>query len=161
MEIIRGDIKYLEELNHLEHACFSKNEFCPKEKLKKRLRSFPSHFYLIKENNHIVAYLSGFCNDEERFSSTHFLSTKIHSEKGKNFFLLSLCCLKSFRKRGYASLLLKTLREDMKEKENILLLCKEDRISFYERFGYQKDGFVLKNSEDWYEMRLNLKGERK
>lgn len=161
MEIIKGDIKYLEELVHLEHNCFPKKEICPRKKLKERLRSYPSHFYLIKENNAIIAYSCGFCCDDEKFSSAHFLSTKMHSEKEKNFFLLSLCCLKPFRKKGYASLLLKTIREEMAEKESILLLCKKDKISFYEKFDYKKDGHLIKNSDDWYEMRLNLKGAQK
>ena len=59
-DIIRtATIDDLDEITSLEAACFPETEAASREAFKWRLRSYPSHFWLLEKDGKIVSFING------------------------------------------------------------------------------------------------------
>ena len=74
--------------------------------------------------------------------------------------IFSVVTSPKYRKRGYASIVMKQVIEDARKRnrKGIVLTCKERLIPFYERFGYVNEGESVSNHGGaiWYQMRLTF-----
>ena len=68
-----------------------------------------------------------------------------------------------FRKRGYASILMKEAIKDCvnDSRKGIILNCKDQYIPFYEKLGFKNRGIAksVHGGEKWNIMEMNLENE--
>ena len=83
-----------------------------------------------------------------------------HDAYGKNVLVFALAVLPEFQKQGIASQLMSRFVEEARkrDKENVLLLCKQHLIAYYERLGFAHVGLSRSTlgGAQWHEMRLAL-----
>ena len=83
-----------------------------------------------------------------------------HNPHGKNLVVFALAVLPEFQKRGIANQLMSRFVEDARERKkgNVLLMCKQHLIAYYERMGFTHIGLSRSThgGAEWHEMRLAL-----
>jgi predicted N-acetyltransferase YhbS len=83
-----------------------------------------------------------------------------HDPDGKNLVVFALAVLPEFRKQGVARQLMSRFVDEarQREKENVLLLCKQPLIRYYERMGFVHAGLSKSThgGAEWQQMQLAL-----
>jgi predicted N-acetyltransferase YhbS len=83
-----------------------------------------------------------------------------HNVNGKNMVVFALAVLPEFQKQGIARQLMSRFVEvaRARDKENVLLLCKQSLIGYYGRLGFEHMGLSRSThgAAEWHEMRLRL-----
>ena len=68
--------------------------------------------------------------------------------------------LPSYRRRGYAGILIRTMIRDARAqgRKGLVLTCLKEKIHYYERFGFVNEGISqsVHGGEVWYQMRLTF-----
>jgi len=87
-----------------------------------------------------------------------------HDPEGDSLCIHSVTVSSEWRRRGIGRWMMIKYTEEMKnrrELNRILLLCKENLISFYQSCGFQLKGEskVVHGREKWYDMFINCKPE--
>ncbi|MBI2134303.1 GNAT family N-acetyltransferase [Candidatus Woesearchaeota archaeon] len=136
-------------------------EGASKERIAKRIKTYPKGFLVAELNGKIIGIANGTSTDKEDLSNES-LKDMAHFEKdGKNIIIFSLAVLPEHRGKGMAKTLLNRFIEISKEdkKSKILLMCKENHIALYEKFGFVLIGKSKSDhgGTEWHEMYLGLK----
>jgi predicted N-acetyltransferase YhbS len=83
-----------------------------------------------------------------------------HDPAGKNMVVFALAVLPEYQKQGIASQLMSTFVDEARAlgKENVLLMCKQHLIHYYERMGFAHIGVSRSThgGAEWHEMQLRL-----
>lgn len=160
MEIRNATIDDLNKIIKLENECFNEAEAASAESLKNRLLTYPDHFYVMYDNDRIIGMINGLVSDLEHLCDEMYDNSSMHNEDGKWQMIFGVDVASAYRNRGLASLLIKHLIDDAKKQHRLgaVLTCKNELISFYERFGFKDEG--ISDSEHgnvvWHEMRLTF-----
>ena len=86
----------------------------------------------------IVAILNSVTTNKEDISDEALKQFIGHDPDGKNRVVFALVVLPEYHRRGIASQLMSRFVEEARqqERENVLLLCKQHLIVYYERMGF-------------------------
>jgi len=145
---------------NVEERCYT-TEGATKEKIKKRIEIFPEGFYIAEDKGVIIGIINGTSTDQEDLSDEELKGMSEFSKEGKNIVILSVAVLSEYQGKGIARLLLGKLIKKCKElkKVKILLTCKKELITFYEKFGfiYLQKSELTHGGIEWHEMELILK----
>ena len=120
MEIVYNVDEYIDDLMSLY-----KNEWWTnirsKEEVIKMLQNSTFVFGIV-ENNELVAF------------------SRVLSDKVYKAFIFDVIVKNEYRNRGYATILINEIlsHKELKEVKAFELYCKEEMISFYEKFGFEK-----------------------
>ncbi len=145
----------------VEISCFAPSAAATKDRIKLRIETFPQGFLVAEINGKIVGMINSSSINEESLADEALTQMANFVPDGKNVVVFSLCVLPEFRGKEISRRLLETFIELSKKlgKKKILLLCKENLIKYYEKFGFtclgksksQHGGF------EYYEMSFLLK----
>ena len=143
----------------IESLCYT-TEGATKKKIKKRIEIFPQGFLVAEFQNKIIAMINSDSTNKEDISDEKLKNMVDHTPKGKNIVIFSLAVLPEFQKKGISKLLMKKFIQISKKlnKKKILLLCKEDLIEYYKKYGFVYAGKSKSKQGgfEWYEMYLPL-----
>lgn len=164
MIILHTKIRRVTE--HDLDACFFVESLCytsdaaTKEKIQKRIQLFPEGFLVAELNGQIIGMINSGSTNKEDITDEAFKDMVGHVKDGKNIVIFSLAVLPEFQGRGVSRKLLARFMEismDLK-KENILLICKSDLISYYQKYGFIYGGRSKSKHGgfEWHEMYLPL-----
>ncbi|MBI9088393.1 MAG: GNAT family N-acetyltransferase [Desulfobacterium sp.] len=149
----------LNECFLIEAACYT-TDGATKEKIVKRIDVFPEGFIVAEVNGRVVGFINGGSTCKEDITDEAFKDMVGHDSSGTNIVIFSVAIHPEFQKKGISVPLLKTyieLSKDLK-KSKILLICKDDLVKYYGRFGFSY--MAESNSEHggfkWHEMGLLL-----
>lgn len=163
LEIRNASLKDLDEIDRLEHACFPPEEAASRESLKQRLEVFPNHFWLLERDGKLVSMVNGMVTDESELKDDLYENAGLHNESGQWQMLFGVETDPQFRKKGYASILMKEVIKDCTNdsRNGIILTCLEEYIPFYEKLGFVNKGKSSSRhaGKTWYQMELDLKDE--
>jgi ribosomal protein S18 acetylase RimI-like enzyme len=149
------------ELVAIEQLCFTKEEAATREAFEKRIQSIPDSFFVAEEDGVIAGLVNGPVIAKAFITDDLFSDLKANPATGGHQSVLGLAVSPSFQKRGVATALLAHLEKVAREKnrETIILTCKENLIHFYEKHEYINIG--VSNSKHggaiWYNMNKKLK----
>lgn len=150
-----GDI---DVLSRIEQKCFPADEAATKVQIAKRIKYFGNHFYVIEYAGDIVGFINGMVTDEESISDEMYDNTSLHNEYGKWQTVFGLDIISEFRKRGFATILMNEMIKNSRSENRygLILTCKKNLITFYEKFGFQNQGISksVHGGAVWYDMRL-------
>ncbi|MCR5795765.1 MAG: GNAT family N-acetyltransferase [Solobacterium sp.] len=149
------------ELAAIEAECFPPGKAASLETIEKRLKFYPRHFLLLIEDGKIVSFINGFVTDQEDLTDEMYSSPRMHRESGRWQMVFGVDTLPAYRRKGYASILMRQFISEARRqgRTGLVLTCLEEKIHFYERFGFEDEG--ISSSEhggvSWHQMRLVLK----
>ncbi|MBR0272242.1 MAG: GNAT family N-acetyltransferase [Methanobrevibacter sp.] len=159
--IIRtATIDDLDEIHNVESECFSKNEAATKKQFEERLTYYPTHFWLIFDDDKLIAFIDGFTTNKKDLTDEMFEDASLHDESGDWQMIFGLNTRPNYRKRGLAGKLVNHLIDNAKNenRSGVVLTCKEELISYYSRFGFVDEGISESKHGGavWHQMRLTF-----
>lgn len=150
----------LDAVTHVEAMSFPQEEAATREAFATRIRAFPESFLVAVHNDQIIGIINGCCTTEPELGDELYEPNCPHSAKHPWQTVFGLAVLPECRHQGIARGLLNRLIDlsKVRGKAGVILTCKEEKISFYESFGFQCRGVSASSHGGavWYDMILSL-----
>lgn len=158
MLIRTATIEDLDEITDIEAECFPAAEAADREAFQQRLQYYGNHFWLLYEEQKLIAFVDGFVTDEPDLTDEMYENAALHDENGAWQMIFGVNTLPAYRRNGYAGKLLRRAIADAKEqgRRGVVLTCKEKLLHYYAKFGFEKEGISqsVHGNVVWYQMRL-------
>ena len=149
----------LDAVTELEELCFSPETAATRQALDYRIRTFPERFFVAEQDGRIIGLINGCASDLSAIADELY-GPQGHDPKGKNQMVFGLAVREDCRCRGVGTALMERLIRSCRETgmERVVLTCREEKISYYERFGYVNNGVSqsVHGGVVWYDMVLTL-----
>ena len=147
----------LKQVTALEASCFPPEEAAGEAVFAFRIATFPERFFVAEEDGEILGLVNGCASDLPAIEDRLF-GPEGHEPEGKNQMIFGLAVLPQRQKQGIGSALLYRMIDFAREKrmEQVILTCKAEKRSFYEKFGFVCQG-VSRSAHGgarWYDMTL-------
>ena len=144
----------------VETSGFPPEEAATRETIRLRIETFPEGFLVAEQNGTVVGILNSAATNKDDISDEELKQLIGHDPAGENMVVFALAVLPGFRKQGIARQLMSRFAEEARRrnKQNILLLCKQHLVAYYERMGFEHTGLSKSThgGAQWHEMRLRL-----
>jgi ribosomal protein S18 acetylase RimI-like enzyme len=146
----------LEQLLLIENEGFSIEEAATKEAFVERIQLIPDTFIVAEKEGKILGYINGPIINQPYITDDLFEKIKENPIRGGYQSILGLAVSKQARNQGIAKILIEKIEELTKEneREGITLTCKQELVSFYEKFRFVNHG--MSDSQHggvrWYNM---------
>lgn len=160
MIIRNAYMKDLKAIAKVECECFPECEAADIETFKDRLTYYPNHFWLLEDNERLVAFVNGMVTNKEDLSDEMYANAALHDENGKWQMIFGVNTIPSYRRQGLAGRVIKKVISDarVQGRKGLVLTCKEPLLHYYAKFGFVDEG--ISNSKHggvvWHKMRLTF-----
>lgn len=148
----------LDAIAAVEAACFPVAEAATKEEFSGRLAHYGSHFWLLFEDEQLVAFVDGMVTNTPDLADEMYANASLHDESGAWQMIFGVNTLPSFRRRGLAGQLLQQAIADARAqgRKGLVLTCKDHLLHYYAKFGFVNEGISGSTHGNvvWYQMRL-------
>jgi ribosomal protein S18 acetylase RimI-like enzyme len=158
LNIRQATLKDLDSVAKIEEICFPKAEAATRESFEDRLKSFPESFLIAELDGNIGGFINGSVINEKVNRDEFYSDASFHNPQGDYQSIFGLDVLPEYRRRGIAVELVKALIEAARKagRKGLTLCCKEEKIHYYEKFGFvdigkskSEHGYAV-----WYDMIL-------
>ena len=161
MIIRKATVNDLQAVTDLEAICFPAAEAASKESFKWRLETYPSHFFVMEdENGKIISFVNGPITVEADLVDEMFSDPSYSKENGEWQMIFGVATHPDCQRRGYAGQLLKAMIEESRAdgRKGVVLTCKEANIHYYATFGFIDEGLSSSNhgGVPWHQMRITF-----
>ena len=160
MTIRTATLSDLDAIAQVEAACFPQAEAATREQFAQRLEHFASHFWLMFYGEKLIAFVDGFVTDEDTLTDEMFANPELHDEAGKWQMIFGVNTLPEYRRKGYASELMRRVIQDSRGQGRLglVLTCKSEMVHWYARLGFVSEGLSesVHGGAVWYQMRLTF-----
>lgn len=160
MKIRTATIDDLEAIAAVEAECFPKAEAATKEEFAERLKYYSNHFWLMFDEDRLIAFMDGFVTDQPDLTDEMYEKASMHNEKGAWQMIFGVNTIPSYRQHGYAGELIQRAISDAKAqgRKGLVLTCKDKLIHYYASFGFVHEGVSesVHGNVVWYQMRLTF-----
>lgn len=161
MKIRTATIHDLDQIAAVEAECFPAAEAATREELKARLEVYGDHFWLMFDEEKLIAFVDGMVTDEPDLVDEMYEKAEMHQEEGTWQMIFGVNTLPAYRRKGYAGQLLEKAVSDAKEqgRKGLVLTCKEQLVHYYAKFGFVDEGISTKSVHGnvvWNQMRLTF-----
>ncbi len=161
MNIRTAAMDDLEAVAKVEAECFPAAEAATAEEFAERIRYYGNHFWLMFDEDKLVAFVDGFVTSEPDLTDEMYERAELHDEDGDWQMIFGVNTIPSYRKKGLAGQLLERAIADAEKqgRKGLVLTCKDHLLHYYEKFGFVSEG-VSENSTHggvtWNQMRLTF-----
>ena len=161
MEIRYATRKDIPAIANVEAECFPLAEAATEEEFIERVGHYGKHFWLMFEEDKLIAFVDGFVTDEPDLTDEMYENAGMHNENGAWQMIFGVNTLPAYRRKGYAGQLIEQAIEDAKQqgRKGLVLTCKDKLIPYYAKFGFKDEGVSDKSTHGnavWRQMRLSL-----
>lgn len=161
MTIKHAGVEDISAISSVEAECFPSSEAATKAEFMERVKYYGNHFWLLYEENKLIAFVDGFVTDEPDLKDEMYLCAFMHNENGAWQMIFGVNTLPDYRSHGYAALLISRAIDDAKKqgRRGLVLTCKERLIPYYAKFGFIDEGVSAKSTHGnvvWHQMRLSF-----
>ena len=160
MEIRTATIADLAQIAAVEAECFPAAEAATKEEFAERIKYYGNHFWLMFEDEKLIAFVDGFVTDKSDLTDEKYERAEMHDENGAWQMIFGVNTIPAYRKHGYAGQLLQCAIEDARKqgRKGLVLTCKEKLIAYYAKFGFENEGISesVHGNVTWYQMRYEF-----
>ena len=161
MEIRYATRKDIPAIANVEAECFPPAEAATEEEFIERVGHYGNHFWLMFEEDKLIAFVDGFVTDELDLTDEMYENAGMHNENGAWQMIFGVNTLPAYRRKGYAGQLIEQAIEDAKQqgRKGLVLTCKDKLIPYYAKFGFKDEGVSDKSTHGnavWHQMRLSL-----
>lgn len=159
MEIRHATKHDISAISEVEAKCFPPSEAASEKAFTERIENYGNHFWLMYENDKLIAFVDGFVTDESDLTDEMFADATMHNENGAWQMIFGVNTLPEYRNNGYASELLRRAVDEAKEqgRKGVVLTCKDKLLPFYARLGFVDEGITDKSTHGnavWHQMRI-------
>ena len=159
MEIRHATKHDISAISEVEAKCFPPSEAASEKAFIQRIENYGNHFWLMYENDKLIAFVDGFVTDESDLTDEMFADATMHDENGAWQMIFGVNTLPEYRNNGYASELLRRAVDEAKEqgRKGVVLTCKDKLLPFYARLGFVDEGVTDKSTHGnavWHQMRI-------
>ena len=159
MEIRHATKHDISAISEVEAKCFPPSEAASEKAFTGRIENYGNHFWLMYENDKLIAFVDGFVTDESDLTDKMFADATMHNENGAWQMIFGVNTLPEYRNNGYASELLRRAVDEAKEqgRKGVVLTCKDKLLPFYARLGFVDEGVTDKSTHGnavWHQMRI-------
>ena len=163
MNIRTATIEDLKKIAKVEAICFPPAEAASEESFRERLEVYPSHFWILEENDEVISFINGMVTNEMRIRDEMFEDASLHDENGEWQAIFGVNTIPNERRKGYAAMVMERVIEDARKqgRKGVILTCKEEKIHYYAKFGFESLGVSnsVHGGAVWYDMVLKFKFE--
>lgn len=149
----------LNAVTALEALCFPPAEAATREAFAYRIGAFPERFFVAEQDRQIIGLINGCASGLETIEDRLF-EPRGHKPDGKNQMIFGLAVHPDHRCCGVAAALMERMIAFARKKgmERVILTCKEEKIPYYSKFGFQNQGISQSTHGGavWYDMTLFL-----
>lgn len=150
----------LQAVAAVEAECFPAAEAATEEEFAERLKYYGNHFWLMFEEEKLIAFVDGFVTDEADLTDEMYEKAELHNEDGAWQMIFGVNTIPSHRRHGYAGQLIQRAIEDAKVqgRKGLVLTCKDSLVPYYAKFGFKNEGVSESTHGNvvWYQMRLEF-----
>ncbi len=150
----------LQAVAAVEAECFPAAEAATEEEFAERLKYYGNHFWLMFEEEKLIAFVDGFVTDEANLTDEMYEKAELHNEDGAWQMIFGVNTIPSHRRHGYAGQLIQRAIEDAKVqgRKGLVLTCKDRLVPYYAKFGFKNEGVSESTHGNvvWYQMRLEF-----
>lgn len=162
MNIRYATMADLDDIASVEAECFPVLEAATKEEFEQRIKYYGNHFWLMFDNDKLIAFVDGFVTDEADLTDEMYENASMHNENGAWQMIFGVNTLPEYRRCGYAKELIKKAILDARKqnRKGLVLTCKESLVPYYSKFGFVDEGITDKSTHGnalWHQMRLDFK----
>lgn len=162
MNIRYATMADLDDIASVEAKCFPVLEAATKEEFEQRIKYYGNHFWLMFDDDKLIAFVDGFVTDEADLTDEMYENASMHDENGAWQMIFGVNTLPEYRRCGYAKELIKKAILDAREqnRRGLVLTCKESLVPYYSKFGFVDEGITDKSTHGnvlWHQMRLDFK----
>ena len=152
----------LDDIASVESECFPVLEAATKEEFEQRIKYYGNHFWLMFDDDKLIAFVDGFVTDEADLTDEMYENASMHNENGAWQMIFGVNTLPEYRRCGYAKELIKKAILDARKqnRKGLVLTCKESLVPYYSKFGFVDEGITDKSTHGnvlWHQMRLDFK----
>ena len=132
----------LDQLLLIENQGFSIEEAATKEAFVERIQLIADTFIVAEKEGKILGYINGPIINQPYITDNLFKEIKENPKRGGYQSVLGLTVSTQARNQGIAKILIEKMEElvEENEREGITLTCKQELVSFYEKFGFVNHG---------------------
>ena len=160
MQIRMATMDDLDEIASVEEECFPSAEAASKEEFAERIEVYGTHFWLMCEDEKIIAFVDGMVTNERNLTDEMYQKADLHNEMGAWQMIFGVNTLPEYRRQGYAEKLIRYAINDARaqDREGMVLTCKDKLVHYYEKFGFQNEGVSesVHGGVTLYQMRLKF-----
>lgn len=160
MLIRTATIQDINAITTVESECFPVTEAATKEEFEKRLKLYENHFWLMFEDEKLIAFVDGMVTNQPDLTDDMYEKAEMHDEAGSWQMIFGVNTVPAYRKKGYAGMLLQKAISDAKEqgRKGLVLTCKDKLVNYYAKFGFINEGISesVHGNVIWYQMRLTF-----
>lgn len=160
MQIRTATIADLEKIAEVEAICFPPAEAASKESFAKRLQVYPEHFWLLEDDGKLISFINGMVTDEMTIRDEMFADANLHNPTGAWQAIFGVNTLPEYRCKGYAAMVMCHVIEEARRQgcAGVILTCKEEKIAYYQKFGYEILGVSesVHGNAVWYDAILRF-----
>ena len=150
----------LDQAFQVENRCFPPAEAASREAFSSRIKTFAESFFVAELDGKIIGLVNGCVTDRPLICDDLFEGDGGHDPQGENQMVFGLAVDPDFQRHGVAERLMDHFIEKAREagRKRMVLTCKEELISYYERFGYVNRGVSasVHGGAQWYDMVMEL-----
>ena len=151
----------LEAIAFVEAECFPSAEAATKEEFEDRLRHYGNHFWLMFDEDKLIAFVDGLVTNEKDLTDEMYQKAETHDESGRWQMIFGVNTIPEYRRHGYAGELIRRTIEDARNqgRAGLVLTCKDKLLDYYAKFGFVNEGKSEKSRHggvDWNQMRLTF-----
>lgn len=152
----------LDDIASVESECFPVLEAATKEEFEQRIKYYGNHFWLMFDDDKLIAFVDGFVTDEADLTDDMYENASMHNENGAWQMIFGVNTLPDYRRCGCAKELIKKAILDARKqnRKGLVLTCKESLVPYYSKFGFVDEGITDKSTHGnvlWHQMRLDFK----
>lgn len=161
MNIKNATVEDIAAVAAVEAECFPPAEAAAEKEFIERVRYYGNHFWLMFEQEKLIAFVDGFVTDEPDLTDEMYENASMHNENGAWQMIFGVNTLPAYRKHGYAGELIHRAIEDAKQqgRNGLVLTCKDKLVPYYAKFEFQDEGVTDKSTHgnvEWHQMRLTF-----
>lgn len=158
--IRKAGVSDLDSIINIEKICFPPAEAASASSFRARFEVFGENFIVATKDNQVIGFINGATTDREELPDELYHDANLHKVNGNYQTVFGLDVIPECRKYGIGAMLINALIELSKERKKIgiVLTCKNEKIHYYEKFGFINKG-VSESSHGgalWNDMTLYL-----
>lgn len=148
MEIRYATGKDIPAIANVEAECFPPAEAATEEEFIERVGHYGNHFWLMFEEDKLIAFVDGFVTDEPDLTDEMYENAGMHNENGAWQMIFGVNTLPAYRRKGYAGQLIEQAIEDAKQqgRKGLVLTCKNKLIPYYAKYGFKDEGYPINHA---------------
>jgi ribosomal protein S18 acetylase RimI-like enzyme len=144
----------------IETSAYEGYEAATHAKISERIETYPEGFLILEVGGRVVGFINCGCAQEVEMSNEEFKELIGHDPDAPNVVIMSVVVDPTEQGKGHSRALMEEFVGRMRrmDKATIHLMCKEDHLPLYEKFGfrYGKPSASDHGGMAWHEMSMTL-----